>query len=170
MKNKDKVEILRLKVRKYLKTIKGINDQIVKSNPDIMALHQGIKSDISDGKEFKDLKKSLRLAEVQSREFGAKTRDVENYLLKIGTIIDCLEDLGEKFETEDKEYKEIIKASKELTKDSNIFTYGYINDKIDILDKNKHKEIESYLSSMIDEETMLKNTFNKIKSFKDMGS
>lgn len=160
-----KADIIKAKAKGYIKTIKVLSKEVSKITEPAKAKKDAVQAEaMKEEPSFANVKGELVELEVIARKYGSLSIDIERYLFKLGTMLFILEDIGENFEVESEEDKNLVNSALEHATDKNVFMYGNLEEDCIVLNEEYLKDMNSELDMMRSNDEYLKARFEQAKS------
>lgn len=157
VKTEDLVESRALGV---IKTIKVLSMEMSNYREPISKHKEALNVNFKgDNPSFENVKENISELETYSRKVSMISDDIDKYLLRLGTYLTVLEDVGRTLNVESEEDKGILSYAKDYTKDKNVCIFGELENKMIILDDDHYNAIEQEIVKLKQDDQYLRRYY-----------
>lgn len=155
------INVLQAKLKGYVIILKGLGDEVASMYNDMIKYRDILSNDIkSDNADYKNVKKELNEYDATNIKASMISNDIESYLIKVGTIKECIETLGYKVnDMEDEDLNKIVETSELLLKD--VFTYSMEEGKLIVVNTESYNEFMKSLNERSSSDDVAKQLYKK---------
>lgn len=161
------IDFLKSKARGYIKVAKDIVNEMKSLSEVMFQYNSEIQEKLKDKNlTYDKVIDQLKSYDVNSMKFHFYTQDIEKYMLKVNTISDLLQGLGENLtliDEADEESKAVLEGSKMMMRDSEAFMFTSINGVVQPIDDKKFNEQLEMAKSRETNPEYFKRIFEKLK-------
>lgn len=155
------INVLQAKLKGYAIVLKGLGDEVATMYQNMVKYRDILSKDVKgDNPNYKNVKTELNEYDATNIKASMVSNDIESYLIKVGTIKECIEALGGTVnDLEDEDLNKIVKTSELLLKD--VFTYSMVEGQLTVINQESYNELTKSLDERSSSDDVAKQLYKK---------